>query len=161
MSGKTTIGKIVAKKLNFIFCDTDELIAKEKNISIKEIIEEKGEQYFRNCEKNIIEKYAFQNSHVVSSGGGAVGIQTKGIIKSYSYRVWLQCPINKLIDRYKPNKDKRPLLYNVSNIENQLKNTFDQRSSFYDECSNIVIDTSNDSLDSLAKEVVLSINEKN
>lgn len=161
MSGKTTIGKIVASKLGFVFCDTDELITKEKNISIRQIIEQKGEKYFRDYEKNIIQKYAVQNFYVVSSGGGAANLHTKEIIKNYSYRVWLKCPINKLVDRYKPNKDKRPLLYNVNNIENYLKNIFDQRSPLYDECSNIIIDTSNNSLDDLAQEVLSSINEKN
>ena len=161
MSGKTTVGKIVASKLNFIFYDTDELIAKEKNISIRQIIEEKGEEYFRNCEKDIIKKYAFKNSHVISSGGGAVSIHTKEIIKNYSYRVWLKCPIDKLIDRYKPNKDTRPLLYDTGNVKNQLENAFDKRSPFYDECSNIIIDTSNDSLDDIVQEVLLRINEKN
>ena len=161
MSGKTTIGKIVADKLNFIFCDTDELIAKEKKNSISEIIKKNGKAHFRNCEKKLIEKYAFINSHVISIGGGAVNMETKNIIKNYQYRVWLKCSIDKLVSRYKPNKDKRPLLYNIDNIETELKKTFAERSIFYAECANILIDSSGDCLDSLVDEVLLNINEKN
>ena len=73
----------------------------------------------------------------------------------------MKCSIDKLVSRYKPNKDKRPLLYNIDNIETELKKTFTERSIFYAECANILIDSSGDCLDSLVDEVLLNINEKN
>ena len=120
MSGKTTIGKIVAEKLKFKFYDSDELIAQEANVSIGAMIEKNGEKYFRAQEKELITNYLAIDSHVVSIGGGAVNMITKEIIKKYTHRVWLQCPIKELIERYKPNQMNRPLLYNTTNIEEIL-----------------------------------------
>ena len=161
MSGKTTIGKIVAEKLHFNFYDTDELIKKKNNISIREILEQYGEEYFRECEQELIKDYASIVSHVISIGGGAVNMETKEMIKKYKYRIWLKCPIEKLVDRYEPNRDRRPLLYNATNIKRELEICLAQRIPFYSECANIVINSYNNQPNDLAEEVLLSINEKN
>ena len=161
MSGKTTIGKIVAKKLHFNFYDTDELIARENDISIGKMIEKHGEGYFRKCEKKLIGDYISKNSHVISIGGGAVNTGTKEMIKKYKYRVWLKCSINELLDRYQPNKSERPLLYNTADIERELKMSMDKRIPFYSECANIIINSDNTSPYDSANEVLLNINEKN
>ena len=85
MSGKTTIGKIVAEKLHFTFCDTDELIGEKNNISISKIIEQYGEEYFRQHEEELIKDYVSTDFHVISIGGGAVNMKTKETIKKYRY----------------------------------------------------------------------------
>ena len=161
MSGKTTIGKIVAKKLHFNFHDTDELISIKNNISIDKIIEERGEGYFRNCEKELINNYASKSSHVLSIGGGAVNMETKEIIKKYKYRVWLKCSIDKLLNRYQPNEKKRPLLYNTTDIEKELKISMNDRNPFYSECANIIINSDINSPFDSADKILLNINEKN
>ena len=122
MSGKTTIGRIVAEKLQFKFYDSDELIAEEQNVSIGAVIEKNGEKYFRTQEKRLIKNYLSIDSHVISIGGGAANKTTKEIIKKYTHRVWLRCSIEELVGRYKPNQMDRPLLYNTTNIEEELKN---------------------------------------
>ena len=161
MSGKTTIGKIVAEKLHFTFSDTDELIGEKNNISIGKIIEQYGEEYFRQYEQELIKDYISTDSHVISIGGGAVNMKTKEMIKRYRYRVWLKCPIERLVDRYKPNKKTRPLLYNTTNIKRELETSLSERMPFYSECANIVINSYNSHPHDLADEVLLNINEKN
>jgi shikimate kinase len=161
MSGKTTIGRMVAEKLKFQFYDTDELMDHEKNLSIGKIIENYGEKYFRDQEKKLIEDYLHIDSHVISTGGGAVNIITKEIIKKYTHRVWLRCPIKRLIERYEPNKKNRPLLYNTTNIKEKLKTSLSARMPFYAECANIIINSDSDSPQDLADTVILNINEKN
>jgi len=161
MSGKTTIGKIVAEKLQFTFCDTDELIGENNNISIGKIIEQYGEEYFRQYEQELIRDYASRDSHVISIGGGAVNMKTKEIIKKYTYRVWLKCSIEKLVGRYKPNKQIRPLLYNTTSIKRKLETSLSERIPFYSECANIVINSYGSTRHDLADEVLLNINEKN
>ena len=161
MSGKTTIGKIVAEKLHFTFCDTDELIGEKNNISISKIIEEYGEKYFREHEEELIRDYVSIDSHVISIGGGAVNMKTKEMIKRYRYRVWLKCPIERLVSRYESNKQERPLLYNTNNIKRELETSLSERMPFYSECANIVINSYNSPPHDLADEVLLNINEKN
>ena len=71
-AGKTTIGRIVAKELNMKFIDTDEEIVRTTGLSITEIFERFGEEYFRDIEEEIIERVASGKGLVIASGGGIV-----------------------------------------------------------------------------------------
>ena len=68
-SGKTTVGKILANKINFKFIDSDDLIEKQEDKSINDIFLLKGENYFRELEKNLISKFKYK-SFVLATGGG-------------------------------------------------------------------------------------------
>ena len=69
-SGKSTVGKILAEKLNMNFVDTDKLIEEKEGMKIKDIFEQKGESYFRELERKQIEAVVKQEGLVVSTGGG-------------------------------------------------------------------------------------------
>ena len=71
-SGKTTIGRVLAKKLNREFVDTDELIIKREGREITEIFEADGEAEFRKIESEIIKDISLKNGLVIATGGGAV-----------------------------------------------------------------------------------------
>lgn len=70
-SGKSTIGKLL-KIPNFTFVDTDKEIEKQCGCSIKELIQTKGEQYFRDLESNVIKEISAKNCQIISTGGGAI-----------------------------------------------------------------------------------------
>jgi shikimate kinase len=69
--GKTTIGKLVAKKLNRTFIDTDEEIEKEYKLTVAQIFNKHGEKAFRDREKSLIMSLAEQRQKIISVGGGA------------------------------------------------------------------------------------------
>ena len=69
-SGKSSIGNLVSKKLNLPFVDVDNLIVKNTKMSVSEIFETKGENYFRNLEEKITLKCLKKNKIVISLGGG-------------------------------------------------------------------------------------------
>jgi shikimate kinase len=69
-SGKSTVGKILAEKLNMNFIDIDKLIEEKEEMKIKDIFEQKGESYFRELERKQIEAIVNQKGLVVSTGGG-------------------------------------------------------------------------------------------
>ena len=71
-SGKTVVGRELAKVLGVKFVDTDELIEKEQGVSIKAIFATHGEDYFRDLEYEMCKKVAKMNGVVVSTGGGAM-----------------------------------------------------------------------------------------
>ena len=71
-SGKTTIGRIIAQKLNRELIDTDLLIEKDQNMTIPQIFHQFGENYFRDVETRIIKEAAAKTGTVISTGGGAV-----------------------------------------------------------------------------------------
>ncbi len=70
--GKTTLGQMLAKKLNMDFIDTDEVIEKEQKRTIKNIFETDGEIYFRNLETECAKKVSLYNNTIISTGGGII-----------------------------------------------------------------------------------------
>lgn len=71
-SGKTTVGKLIADKLQREFVDTDEMIEKRLGCAIPEVFEKRGEGYFRSVEAQVIAEISNQNGLVIATGGGAV-----------------------------------------------------------------------------------------
>ena len=71
-SGKSLIGKLIAKKLKFKHLDSDKLIEKKTSIKIKDIFNNQGESSFRNIEEKIILSLTNQNNLVLSLGGGSI-----------------------------------------------------------------------------------------
>lgn len=71
-SGKSTIGKVLAKELGRPFFDTDLMIEAEEKMRIPEIFEKYGEAYFRDAESQIIKKVATENGAIIATGGGAI-----------------------------------------------------------------------------------------
>ena len=128
-SGKSSIGLLVAKKLKLDFIDVDKEIEKELGLSISEIFEIKGEDYFRKFEEKITLKILKINSTVISLGGGAFvnKIIRKEVLKNH-ISFWLNLNNETLLNRIK-NSKKRPLAYNST--ENELIDLIKKRSNIY------------------------------
>ncbi len=128
-SGKTSIGSIVAKKLELNFIDIDKEIEKELGTSIKKIFENKGENYFRKFEEIITLKKLKLNSSVISLGGGSFTNKNirKEVLKDH-LSFWLNWSDRILLNRIK-NSSKRPLAYNATDKE--LIDLIKKRSNIY------------------------------
>ena len=128
-SGKTSIGSLVAKKLNLDFIDIDKEIEKELGLSIKKIFLNKGEDYFRKFEEKITIKKLRLKPTVISLGGGAFLNSNirKEVLKNH-LSFWLNWDHKILINRIK-NSKKRPLAINSTN--NQLIDLIKKRSTIY------------------------------
>ncbi len=113
--GKTTLGKIVAKKQELKFIDIDASIEKKNSMTIKEIFKKKGEKFFRMEEENEILKSLEKNNCVIALGGGAFMNKTvrENILKN-AISIWLSVDIQTLNQRIKWNR-KRPLLKEENN----------------------------------------------
>ena len=122
MSGKTTIGKILANEKNLDFLDSDRFISQKYSSSLSKLIQSRGIDFFREQELKVIKNNISKESNVLSLGGGAVNSKTIDYIVKYKYKIFLQCNIQTLIDRYVPNEENRPLLHNTTNIEKKLLN---------------------------------------
>ena len=110
-SGKSSIGNLVSKKLDIPFVDIDNLIVEHTGISISEIFEKKGENYFRNIEEKITLKCLKKISNVISLGGGGfINDKIRKNILSNHFSFWLNWDDSILIKRIK-NSKKRPLAF--------------------------------------------------
>ena len=105
MSGKTTLGKMLASAFNKEFIDIDKEIVKKENMSINEIFETKGEEYFRKIEKEFYKEYAKKNGLIISTGGGIVkNIESIDRLKENGMVIFIDRKIEKMIIN-----NKRPL----------------------------------------------------
>jgi shikimate kinase len=138
-SGKSTIGRILSKKLNYKFFDTDENIEDETKTKINDIFTHKGEAYFRELETRVLSKLIKINKVVISTGGGII-LKNKNIL-SKCFNIYLQCDEDVLIERASRNKD-RPLL--LIDIKKNMKNLFNERKDIYNDLADLKINTKSD-----------------
>ena len=128
-SGKSTIGRLLAQKLNLRFFDIDFLIENKTDMKIAEIFEKKGEDEFRNLEKEITLKFLNKTNCIISLGGGAfINEIIKKKVKEKGIAIWLNWNSQTLINRIKKNK-KRPIALNLD--DNELKDLINSRSKIY------------------------------
>ncbi len=128
--GKTTLGKIVAKKQELKFIDIDASIEKKNSMTIKEIFKKKGEKFFRMEEENEILKSLEKNNCVIALGGGAFMNKTvrENILKN-AISIWLNVDIKTLNQRVKWNQ-KRPLLKEENN-QKKITELYAERKDIY------------------------------
>ena len=138
-SGKSTIGRILSKKLNYKFFDTDENIEDETKTKINDIFTYEGENYFRELETKVLSKLIKINKVVISTGGGII-LKNKNILNK-CFNIYLQCDEDVLIERASRNKD-RPLLY--KDIKKNMKNLFNERKDIYNDLADLKINTKSD-----------------
>ena len=128
-SGKSSIGKILSKKLEFEFIDTDNKIEEIEKKTISEIFKKKGEKYFRNIEEVISLKFLKLNNKVIALGGGGyINPNIRKFTLKKCISIWLDCKSETIINRIK-NSKKRPLVSNAS--ENEIIDLIKKRSNIY------------------------------
>jgi shikimate kinase len=152
-AGKTTIGKLLSETLNFNFIDTDELIAQEAKMTITEIFETKGENYFRTLETNLLKKLALDKltNTIISIGGGAFCKEENiAVLNALSLTVYLKVTYETLLKRFSQEEiAKRPLLKEFEKVQNLLL----LRENFYQQ-ANLVVNTDKISKDEIKEEII-------
>ena len=143
-SGKTSVGKELAKKLNVAFIDIDQEIEKKYQMKIPEIFQTKGESFFRKIEENVSCKLINGKPCVISIGGGGfLNKKIRGKIKINAISIWINTSLNKIYQRLNESKNKRPLL-NYKNLRKSIKEIYDKRKPIYKKANyNIQINSDN------------------
>lgn len=153
-SGKSSVGKNLASKLNMKFIDTDSLIEKKLSKKITEIFKENGEQYFRQQETKVIEEVAAFTSCIISCGGGVVlNNYNIELLRKNGIIVNLYASAQEVYKRISNNKD-RPLLQDTS-VE-KIQKLMDYRKPFYENCD-ICIETDDLSVEKITDLIVSKI----
>lgn len=136
-SGKSTLGKEVARQFGFDFFDLDHCIEKEAGAKISSIFEKHGEAHFRKLETQVLTGILqMDQAFVLATGGGAPCFdKNMQLINQYAISVYLEVPLNVLLNRLTGAQvAKRPLFYGMdtSEIILKLKSMFEERSPFYE-----------------------------
>jgi shikimate kinase len=163
-SGKSTVGKQLARKLAFSFVDSDQIIESRLGCSIREYFEREGESKFRDLEQEVITQLMRRDAPelkngdaavdwVVSTGGGAVlRVENRTVMKSCSHVVYLRASADELFRRLKHDKT-RPLLQ-VADPSKRLRELYAQRDPLYRDCAHFVIETGRPSVHALVNMIV-------
>ena len=164
-SGKTTIGKALAGKLGFNFKDTDLFIESEQAKTIKEIVELKGIDYFRDLETDLLNKLAEQNSNhsfeksVISTGGGIVlRKENHSLLKSLGKLVWLKAKAETIFERIKDDTS-RPLIEAENETEKikKIKEILDARSGTYRDTADLIVEVEQKSINEIINLIISSL----
>lgn len=139
--GKSSVGKRLADKLELDFTDIDEEIEKREGMKVSDIFAQKGEEYFRKVEKEVIRDELKKVPHVIATGGGAfVNDETRALIKQNGTSVWLRAKLEMILERVSRH-DTRPLLAKGDKKE-ILKKLIEERTPYYEE-ADLIVDSDN------------------
>jgi len=157
-SGKSTIGKIIAGNLNYLFIDIDKLIEHVYGLSINEIFKRYGESYFRTIENKIINKIYYNKNCVFACGGGSFNNEDNiKIIRQNSLVVYLAMTEGEAYERLKDSKD-RPLLLVEGGLKQRIKDIMGQRLDIYSNNCDLKIDIGGKSPLKLKDEIMAYLN---
>ena len=140
--GKSTIGRKLEKLLGYPLVDTDQLIEQKTGKTVAEIFAKRGEDYFRELEAAILHELAAPDSprRIISTGGGIVTRKrNRNLIKQLGYVVWLQAPVDTILERTARNRD-RPLL-NTENPREKIEALLTVRQPMYAATADLEMET--------------------
>jgi len=150
--GKTTLGKIVSKKLKLNFIDTDKVIEKANSMKINEIFNKKGEPYFRQEEEREVLSSLKMNNSVIALGGGAfINENLRDNILKHAKSIWLDCDLKTINERVNQSKN-RPLLNNQEK-QSSINKIYKQRKDLY-KLANFKINCDNLSKEDIVKKII-------
>lgn len=157
-SGKSSVGRTLARMLKRKFVDTDYLIEQKEGKSINDIFKKEGEEYFRKIEQEVIKKAFKTKGQIISLGGGAVvNDENRKLIKEKSTLIALIAEPEELANRVKKRKN-RPLLKDVDQLET-LKTLWEERKDAYFD-SDIQITTTDKNVDGIANQIIKDLELK-
>lgn len=147
-SGKTTMGRILAKHLDKVFVDSDEEIQQRTGVTIPHIFDVEGESGFRQRETAALEALMCRDNQVVATGGGAViSAENREMMRQNGIVVYLKAGVHDLWLRTR-NDRNRPLLQS-GNAHAKLAELLHQREAFYQQVADIVVPTGRQSVHAL------------
>ena len=153
-SGKTHWGQRLAARLNLPFFDLDSLIIEKENRSVAEIFAEKGEEFFRFLEKEILESVTDQQESFILSCGGGTPCFFNNIefMKKNGKVIWLNTSVEVLRQRLQRERRSRPLIADVSEEELQryIVRKLSERRMYYQQ-ADVTVNEENTNLDELIR----------
>ena len=155
-AGKSSVGKVLAKRLGKVFIDSDHEIEKRCGVKIPTIFEMEGEEGFRKRESAVIKELCQMQDIVLATGGGSVLLpENRQILQSHGHVVYLRANPHELWLRTRHDRG-RPLL-NTQDPEQKLKELFDLRDPIYLSIAHQIIETGKPNVNQLTNKLVMQL----
>ena len=157
-AGKTTVGQLFARRRTVPFYELDQIIENDIGLSVAEIFDLEGEEYYRAVEEKTLEKVLKRRPGIIAAGGGLVMNPTAFfLLKLNAFTVWLQASPEALLTRVRSSKDQSRLGA-APQASKQLKAILDRRTPYYAQ-ADLVIDTTRKSPEAAVDVIVHAITE--
>lgn len=158
-SGKTSVGKRLAKRLCLPFVDGDQEIEKAAGLAVIDVFKCFGAEEYRAGEARIMKRLLNGAPCVLASGGGAfIAEETRKIAKEKALTIWLKADIDVLYHRTTGRKRRPFLQCSDSEIRNKLQSYIDNESPYYGQ-ADIVVITQNEAVENTVKRVIKAIED--
>ena len=152
-AGKTTIGRLLARRLDMTFIDSDHEIEARTGATIPWIFEIEGEASFRRREADVIRELTAQNGIVLATGGGAVlNPDSRALLAERGTVIYLRASVSSILQRTAHDKN-RPLLQ-TADPRKKLEDLTAQREPLYREIADMVIDTGRPNVQSMVQTIL-------
>ncbi|HON58355.1 MAG TPA: shikimate kinase [Smithella sp.] len=155
-TGKTTAGRILSDILKVPYWDTDFMIQRNMGMSIKDMVETKGWEYFRAKEKEVIRFLAKKGDCVIAGGGGMVlDRENVDLLKQTGLFIWLNSPAKDIVERLKNdvgNAAARPP-FSGADLEQETAEMLQQRVPLYQRVADYTVDTAGKSAIQIVEEI--------
>ena len=156
-SGKSTVAKLLADKLNRSLVETDWLIAQQVGMSIADFVRINGWDAFRKIEHEVVTEVAAQDNLVISPGGGVLLDENNSkALKKNGTLIFLYAPLTILLQRIGTDK-ARPSLTGDQDMAKDLEETWKIREPLYKKAADTTIDTENKSTSEVANQIIKSL----
>jgi shikimate kinase len=140
-TGKSSVGRLLARQLDYRFTDTDQLVVQLAGKEIADIFATRGEAHFRELESNALRSLAEQERRVIATGGGiVVREENRALLRALGFVVWLTAREEVIFERVARNK-KRPLLQ-TADPQGTIHRMLGERQALYAAAAQWTIDTS-------------------
>jgi shikimate kinase len=157
-SGKTAVGKQLARLLHLQFYDSDAEIEHRTGVDIPYIFEKEGEAGFREREREVIDSLTRMKDVIIATGGGAVLLpQNRENLGSRGRVVYLQTSVEQQLERTRHGR-QRPLLY-TDDPESKLRELMNLRAPLYESIAAVVVSTDGRQVRAVAEEIVQRLQE--
>lgn len=159
-SGKTTIGKKLARRLELEFIDTDDMIEEQTGQEITDIFAQKGEAYFRKLETDALRQLLQKEKRCVIAVGGGLPMQPENqpLLRELGTVVFLEADTDTLVLRLR-NDTKRPKLQG-GDLRERIETLMAQREETYIKTANLRVSTENRGFGSILREITEKTVEK-
>ncbi len=156
-SGKTSVGKRLARRLSLPFVDGDQEIEKAAGLSLVDVLKCFGEKEYRAGEERVMKRLLQGTPCVLASGGGSfVAEQTRELAKEHAVTIWLKADIDTLYHRT-AGRTRRPfLLGDNATVKNKLQEYITEEYPYYSE-ADIVVETRDEKVENTVKRVASAV----
>lgn len=151
--GKSTVGKRLSYAFRKPFLDTDKIIEKKVNMTISELFQEKGEEYFRDMETVCIKELIKESGeYIIAAGGGLVlRSENRRLLKELGRVIYLRAKPDTIYERLKKDST-RPLLQG-DNPKEKIRTMMSERAAVYEEAAQIIVDVDDKEFEEIVKEI--------